>query len=208
MRGWSIKKSILTQKKAECDPDLHPRLVAETSVIGLAVGLSQFAAMTTELTAAPGGTAQAEQPVWLDIARAELGVKPCPPGSSNPRITQYHADTNIRGYDDKVSWCSSFVNWVFGQAGIVGTQSALARSWAEWGQPLREPVLGCVVVLWREEPSSWKGHVGYYLRHDARSIYLFGGNQLECVCENAYPADTVLAYRWPPGVALPDSNGQ
>ena len=43
---------------------------------------------------------------WLTIAAAEQGVQPHPPGSSNPRITAYHAGTNIAGYDDKVSWCS------------------------------------------------------------------------------------------------------
>ena len=50
-------------------------------------------------------------PPWLSIARAELGVCTFPPGRSNPRITDYHHGTNIQGYDDKASWCSSFVNW-------------------------------------------------------------------------------------------------
>lgn len=146
---------------------------------------------------------QIEAPAWLSIARAEAGVRTAPSGESNPRITEYHTGTNISGYDDKVSWCSSFVNWSLGRAGILGTQSALARSWLEWGESLAAPTLGCIVVLWRDEPTSWKGHVGYYLRHDSKSIHLLGGNQLESVCEHSYPLESVLSYRWPAGINLP-----
>ena len=150
-----------------------------------------------------------ESPPWLEIAFAEVGVAVHPPGSSNSRITEYHAGTNIAGYDDKASWCSSFVNWSLAQTGIVGTGSALARSWLEWGEPLEEPRLGCVTVLWREEPESWRGHVGYYLRHDNEFIYLLGGNKLEEVREHFYPLATVLGHRWPSGCpkSLPSSNG-
>lgn len=140
-----------------------------------------------------------EVPRWLEIAFAEVGVSTHPPGSSNPRITEYHSGTNIAGYDDKASWCSSFVNWSLAQAGIPGTGSALARSWLEWGEPLEQPVVGCITVLWREQPTSWRGHVGYYLREDEELVYLLGGNQLGQVREHFYPKATVLAHRWPGG---------
>ena len=93
---------------------------------------------------------------WLAVAYSEVGVACHPPGSSNPRITEYHAGTNIAGYDDKASWCSSFVNWSLAKVGIVGTGSALSRSWLEWGEPLERPLVGCIAVLWREDPQSWK----------------------------------------------------
>lgn len=140
-----------------------------------------------------------KEPPWLAVARKESGVAQYPVGQSNPRITEYHAHTNIRGYDDKASWCSSFVNWCLARLEIAGTGSALARSWLEWGEPLAEPALGCIAVLYRDEPDSWKGHVGFFLREDAESVYLWGGNQLGCVCENAYPRESVLGYRWPAG---------
>ncbi|KAB0583649.1 TIGR02594 family protein [Ideonella dechloratans] len=140
---------------------------------------------------------------WLAIAAAEQGVHAHPPGSSNPRITAYHAGTNIAGYDDKVSWCSSFVNWCFERCGVRGTGSALARSWLDWGEALDVPVPGCVVVLWRESRESWKGHVGYYLRHELQDVVLLGGNQLGAVQEHRYPLETVLAYRWPSGRPVP-----
>lgn len=137
------------------------------------------------------------EPPWMIIARGELGTAQYPKGQSNPRITEYHADTNIRGYDDKAPWCSSFVNWCLGKTGIRGSGSALARSWLEWGEALHAPVLGCIAVLHRDDPGSWKGHVGFYLRHDERHVHLLGGNQLEQVREHVYPLDSVLGFRWP-----------
>ena len=56
---------------------------------------------------------------WFPIALAEIGVAQFPVGQSNPRITQYHEGTNICGYDDKASWCSSFVNWCLGQVATL-----------------------------------------------------------------------------------------
>ena len=138
---------------------------------------------------------------WLRFARAELGVRNFPAGGSNPRITGYHAGTSIAGYDDKANWCSSFVHWSLARAGIAGTASALARSWLTWGDALAEPRIGCIAVLWREDPQSWKGHVGFFLRADGGDVVLLGGNQLESVCEQRHPCDQVLAYRWPANTA-------
>lgn len=143
---------------------------------------------------------------WLFFALAELGVRVFGPGASNPRITEYHAGTNIAGYDDKASWCSSFVNWSMAKAGIQGTASALARSWLTWGEPLDEPIVGCVTVLWRDDPSSWKGHVGFFQRIEGETIHLLGGNQLEEVRVHTYPLSTVLAYRWPANARTPQSS--
>ena len=135
---------------------------------------------------------------WLRVARAEIGVHNFPAGSSNPRVDEYHASANAARYDDKASWCSSFVHWTLGKVGVAGTGSALARSWLAWGQPLDEPRAGCVAVLWRDEPQSWKGHVGFFLRLEGDDVVLLGGNQLEAVREHRYQRSRVLAWRWPP----------
>lgn len=133
----------------------------------------------------------------MDIALKEVGVRRYPEGSSNPRITEYHENTNIHGYDDKVAWCSSFLNWVFTTVGYSGTGSALARSWLEWGEPILQPCMGCVVILEREVPNGWQGHVGLFLKIKNENIYLLGGNQLDEVREHCYPLTSVLGYRWP-----------
>lgn len=145
----------------------------------------------------PESKVKAAHPPWMSVALAELGIRRHPPGSINPRIVEYNNQTNLVGYDDKISWCSSFVNWCMAHAGFRGTGSALARSWLEWGKPLERPVYGCIAILTRDDPTSWKGHVGFYLRHDAEHVHLFGGNQLEEVRELAYPLHEVIGYRWP-----------
>ncbi len=136
-------------------------------------------------------------PVWMDIAFKERGVKRYGVGQCNPRIVEYNESTQLAGYDDKIAWCSSFLNWCMRQSGIPGTGSALARSWLTWGNALDAPICGCVAVLTADDAVEWKGHVGLFLRSDAQNVYLFGGNQLEEVRELAYPLDRVLAYRWP-----------
>ena len=138
---------------------------------------------------------------WMGAAMGEFGVSPFAPGQSNPRITAYHHGTSLHGYDDKVAWCSSFVHWCLGQACIKGTGSGLARSWLDWGEPLDAPLPGCIVVLSRDDPDGWKGHVGFYLHFDADHVHLLGGNQLEQVRAHFYPISSVLAYRWPAGLA-------
>ena len=134
---------------------------------------------------------------WMRVARGELGVRSFAAGSSNPRVTEYHAGTNIAGYDDKASWCSSFAQWSLARAGIAGTGSALARSWLAWGEPLDAPRHGCIAVLWRDDPQGWKGHVGFFVRFDGDDVVLLGGNQLEAVREHRYARGQVLAWRWP-----------
>ena len=81
--------------------------------------------------------------------------------------------------------------------GLGASGFALARSWLDWGRNLEHPVPGCVVVLYRDEPNSWKGHVSFYLRTEEDRILLFGGNQLDAVREHNYPLNSVLGYRWP-----------
>jgi len=134
---------------------------------------------------------------WVSIAKEEIGVRRFPKGQSNPRLEQYHQGTNIAGDDDKAAGGSSFLNWVLTKSGYSGTNSALARSWLEWGTQIEEPCFGCVVVLERENPNGWQGHVGFFLEVKDNKVFLLGGNQLDEVREHSYPLSSVLGYRWP-----------
>lgn len=69
------------------------------------------------------------------------GIRRFAVGETNPRIVEYNDQTNLVGYDDKVSWCSSFINWCLACVGVRGTRSALARSWLDWGIALEKPNL-------------------------------------------------------------------
>lgn len=131
---------------------------------------------------------------WLDVARKEIGVREIPGTGANLRILAYHACTSLQASSDEVPWCSSFANWCFKQAGIVGTGSAAAASWLHWGSPA-QPELGAVTVL----HSASGHHVGFFLSQDETHVRLLGGNQGDQVKESAFPLAhyRVVALRWP-----------
>ena len=81
------------------------------------------------------------------------------------------------------------------QAGIEGTNSAMARSWLKWGREIDEPVKGCIVILKRGTGMS--GHVGFYDDRDELFLTLLGGNQSDQVCLKDYKMRDVLGYRLP-----------
>jgi uncharacterized protein (TIGR02594 family) len=138
-------------------------------------------------------------PQWMTIARKEVGTKEFAGTADNPEVLKYLKSVDTLSVsaqrDDETAWCSAFVNWCMEEAGIKGTESAAARSWLEWGRKLSEPMEGCVVVLWRESPDSWKGHVGFLVKETASNVFLLGGNQSDQVCIQEYSKDRVLAYR-------------
>jgi uncharacterized protein (TIGR02594 family) len=104
------------------------------------------------------------------------------------------------GYDqskfkDETAWCSAFANWVAKQAGYESSSQLTARSWLSVGTSTSNPESGDLVVLWREHPNSWKGHVGFLIKETKRYVYLLGGNQGNSVSIKAYPKNRVLDFR-------------
>lgn len=143
-------------------------------------------------------------PAWHRFARAELGVKEQPGALHNPRILEYHK--SCKGgevADDETAWCSAFANHCMLRAGIVGSGRRNARSWLTWGVELAEPKVGCIVVFWRDNPKSAKGHVGFYVSAQQASILTLGGNQANSVSVAPYARARLLSFRWPEGVPVP-----
>jgi uncharacterized protein (TIGR02594 family) len=141
---------------------------------------------------------------WMTIAEQEKGVSEIPGSENQPRVVEYlHSTTNLSKANkskDETPWCSAFVNWCLTQAGYEGTNSALARSWLNWGQPITEPRKGCIVVFKR---GAGFGHVAFYLDETDTHIKVMGGNQLNPetniyeVSEKYYPKTDFLGYRIP-----------
>jgi len=142
---------------------------------------------------------------WIAVARGELGQRDYPGPRHNPRVIEYLNTTGFQANNDETSWCSAFVNWCISKAGLRGTNNAAARSWLTYGQALSSPRPGCIVILWRGSPSSWKGHVGFFEGFDVGNrVRLLGGNQgggvdWDEVCVTTFPVERVLGYRWPAG---------
>lgn len=136
------------------------------------------------------------EPVWLRVARQEVGVKETPGAGDTARIAEYLRTTTLPGSyasNDETPWCSAFVNWCMIKAGHKGTNSAAARSWLDWGQPIDVPVAGCIAVLSREGGA----HVAFYVRHQVADLWLLGGNQADRVCERAYAPGRLIGLRMP-----------
>ncbi len=149
-----------------------------------------------ELTAARSSG----EPKWLQLARADLGIRELPGQAANPEIMRAW---NYCEYEppkgDETAWCSAKACEWMERAGLPSTKAPNARSWLKWGHELQSPKPGCIVVFWRGSPTSWEGHVGLYLGPGDRPgmVKCLGGNQGNSVSIADYPAAQVLGYRWP-----------
>jgi uncharacterized protein (TIGR02594 family) len=142
-----------------------------------------------------------DEPLWLQIARGELGVQEIPGAEHHPRILAYHKATLLCAARDEVPWCSAFACWCLEQAGVQSTRSAAARSWLTWGQTLTEPRLGAIAVIARGQ-QHWQGHVGFLLALEKgpagiKSVTLLGGNQGNQVSIAEFEPARLIGLRWP-----------
>jgi len=136
---------------------------------------------------------------WYPIAIRDIGVREIKgPEQNNSRILEYFQSTSLRATTDEIPWCAAFVNFCLTQAGYKGTHSARARSFLTWGKGLKDPVLGCIVILARGTNRA-QGHVGFYAGRSLETgfIKILGGNQGDAVSIVEFHKGRVLAYRAP-----------
>lgn len=95
------------------------------------------------------------------------------------------------------AWCADFVNATLKQAGMPGTNSGMARSFLNYGQPVDAPQKGDIAVFRRGDPNGPYGHVGFYEGDDPNGIRVLGGNQGNAVSSAVYPRDALLGFRRP-----------
>ncbi|KAA1245386.1 TIGR02594 family protein [Aquimarina sp. RZ0] len=133
----------------------------------------------------------------LEIALSQYGVSEISGSNDNQKIISYFNELGYKGLElnEETGWCSAFVNWVAKKSGYSFSGKLNARSWLTVGESIHTPELGDVVVLWRENPVSWKGHVGFYIKETSGFIYVLGGNQRKRVCIQAYPKSQVLEFK-------------
>lgn len=133
----------------------------------------------------------------INIALSQYGHKEVPGRAHNPHILKYFdaTDSSAVAIADETSWCSAFANWCAREALLERSKKLNARSWLKVGIETKEPMLGDVVVFWRESPSSWKGHVALFIRQDDTHIYVLGGNQSNSVNISPYPKSQLLGFR-------------
>jgi uncharacterized protein (TIGR02594 family) len=202
------------------DPRAQPHLAAQWLQIRDQVmeNRQRFAQFIQQAGSALADLAQAipifnaldTTPAWIRTARREIGQHEVAGSQHNPRIMQYiRTCTNIqeteaqrryveREGEEGVEWCSAFVNWCVLQAGIAGTNHALASSWANWGTRLTGPRQGAIVCF------SWNG--GSRINHVAfcdevnGEFKMLGGNQTGHggqVSSVGFSTGAAKHYRWP-----------
>lgn len=146
--------------------------------------------------------ATAIPPPWLEIAVDELGVTELPGPESNPQIVEYLRSINWpEPVNDDFPWGVAFVNWALSEAGLEGTNSPSARSWLEWGVPIRLR-LGCVaVVRTAGDPSAET--IGFYLDRGDGQLRILAGNVGNAVAIATVPDNAFVDCRWPPNFQVP-----
>lgn len=148
-----------------------------------------------------------QEPIWLSVSRMQTGIAEIPGPQSAPVILGWARDLGIADIyqNDDTAWCALYINRVMKacQLPTSGSEFTLLRAaeFVKWGQPLRTPSLGAVMVFKRDGGF----HVGIYVgeRDDAYRIH--GGNQANAVNE-IWKRKTELVeqgIRWPLGVARP-----
>jgi uncharacterized protein (TIGR02594 family) len=136
-----------------------------------------------------------------DIATGHLGLREIPGPKAHPIIAEMFAKSgHPEVKSDEISWCAAFVGACLRDAGMIGTGSLAARSYLKWGEPVepKDAEPGDIVVFWRESPSAWQGHVGFYDGETDKMIRVLGGNQSNAVTRAQYSKDRLLGIRRKP----------
>lgn len=138
-------------------------------------------------------------PLWLVIARREIGVKERSGKAENTRILHYHKFSKLKAKSEEVPWCASFVNYCLETAGINATRSAAAASYKDYGEPcMAKP--GAIIVFSKADPDAGgTGHVAFFERwdEDLNFVWCLGGNQKDAVSVAKRPTERIVACRWP-----------
>ena len=139
---------------------------------------------------------------WMIEAQKFIGLRETVGSASNPVIVQFWKDIKRGGIkDDATPWCAAFVGAMLERVGIRSSRFESAKSYLEWGELLKEPTPGCVVVFSRDGG----GHVGFVVGQDkAGNLLVLGGNQGDAVNVKAFQRSRVTGYRWPAGIACPN----
>lgn len=124
------------------------------------------------------------------------GLKEISGTKHNPEIVKFFKEIGFSSVtDDETSWCSAALNYFCKKLGYERSGLLTARSWLKVGEEIKIPEMGDVVVLWRDNKDSWKGHVGLYISEDNGLIWILGGNQGNMMSISIYNSNRVLGYR-------------
>lgn len=134
------------------------------------------------------------EPLWLRIARDDLGQAETTGPNDSPRIRKMLGRLGLTWLAGQ-PWCGIAVADWMSTADIEPAKNSFrAKAWLDWGIPLDAPTVGAVVVFERKGG----GHVGLVVGRDEKGrLLVLGGNQGDKVCISPFDMTRVLGYRWP-----------
>lgn len=118
-------------------------------------------------------------PKMLIEALGLVGITEIVGKVNNPVIVSWAKEFGIEKIypDDETPWCSLAHAIVAKRAGKVvpykNYELLRAKSWASWGVPVNEAMLGDTLVFERQGG----GHVGLYVGETEKNYIVLGGNQ-------------------------------
>lgn len=117
-----------------------------------------------------------KSPKVLVQAVSMIGTKEVVGKAHNPVIMAWAKELGLsKVYNaDEIPWCGLAIAYACHKAGLEVVKSPLwALSWATWGNPSPEPMLGDILTFKRDGG----GHVGIYVGEDDTAYHVLGGNQ-------------------------------
>jgi len=147
---------------------------------------------------------------WLAQAYSVMGLHET--HNKSKLMSWLRSDGNTVGNIETTPWCGDFVQTSIALSlpdEILPTNPYLALNWKKFGLATK-PAYGAVCSMWRGNPNSWKGHVGFIVgvNQDGSAYRILGGNQGNRVSEvwiGTYRARQ-NGIRWPE-TALPPTRG-
>lgn len=143
-------------------------------------------------------------PKMLIEALKLYGTLEVPGSGDNPTILAWAKEIGVdKTYShDSVPWCGLFMGVVASRAGKVLPHSPLwALDWADFGDPVKAPMLGDVLTFKRDGG----GHVTLYVGEDGNAFHCLGGNQSDKVCIARIAKSRLYRARRPHYINQPDN---
>ena len=128
---------------------------------------------------------------------SHYGMKEVKGKDSNPEILAFFKELGYDWVNDDSStaWCSAMLSYYAKKCGYEYNKTLAARDWLKMPIKVLKPSLGDIVIFWRENYTSWKGHVAIFIAQEGKLIYCLGGNQNNELDITAYSSDQLLGYR-------------